>query len=213
MTTTIFLHDPKTLRVSMPYAPASVLAIKQLGGARWDPASRTWRVPLDRLDALLGAFGEAAAVAPEVFMAADATQQEVVEPRKPATPEQRLQWFLDTLVWAGVSLRIEGQRVIGSGGCWTPVLQGEIDKRATAIRQLLAGGWQPPAPAPAPKPAPAPATMDMITDFDRHAAVWEANWLVNEARKQDLIEGAKRRRRKEIFGRIDRQLGLEEVSE
>lgn len=213
MTTTIFLHDAKTLRVSFPYAKASVDAIKAIGGARWDPTSKTWRVPLDRLDALLAAFGDTAAIAPEVFMAADATQQEVAEPRKPAAPAQRLLWFMDTLVWAGVSLRVEGPRVIGSGGCWTPVLQGEIDKRATAIRQLLAGGWQPPAPAPAPKPAPAPATMDMITDFDRHAAVWEANWLVNEARKQDLIEGAKRRRRGEIFKRIDRQLGLEEVGE
>lgn len=212
MTTTIFLHDPATLRVSFPYAKASVDAIKAIGGARWDPTSKTWRVPLDRLDALLSIFGDTAAVAPEVFMAADATQQEVAAPRKPATPEQRLQWFMDTLVWAGVSLRVEGPRVIGSGGCWTPVLQSEIDKRAAAIRRLLEGGWQPPVAA-APAPAPVPQTMDLITEFDRHAAVWEGNWLANEARRQDMIEGAKRRKRKEIFGRIDRQLGLEEVGE
>lgn len=210
MTTTIFLHDPKTLRVSFPYAPASVLAIKQLGGARWDPASRTWRVPLDRLDALLAVFGEDAAVAPEVFMAADATLQEVAAPRTPATPEQRLGWFLDTLVWAGVTLRIEGERVVGSGGCWTPVLQKEIDRRAPALRAKLLAGWQPLAATAAPAPAK-PVSLDLITHMDYVLAAGERNALANEAKKARLIEAAKSRKRKELFQKFDQQLGIEGI--
>jgi hypothetical protein len=93
------------------------------------------------------------------------------------------------------------------------VLQAEIDKRAPAIRRLLEGGWQPPAKAPALKAAPVPADLSLITDFDRHAAAWEGNWLANEAKRQELIEGAKRKARKRIFRQIDRQLGLEEVTE
>jgi hypothetical protein len=208
--TTIFLHDPTTLRVSFPYSVASVAAIKQIGGARWHPESRTWRVPLERLDALLAVFGDSAVLAPEVVMAAEAEQQEVIEPRQPATPEQRLLWFMDTLVWAGVTLRIAGERVIGSGGCWTPILQAEIDRRAVQLRRLLEGGWQAPVKATAPV-APAPANFDLITDFDRAAARYESNWLANEARKQDMIEGRRRKSRKKLFQQIDRQLGLEEV--
>jgi SsrA-binding protein len=34
MSTTIFLHDPATLRISFPYSPASVDAIKQIVGTR-----------------------------------------------------------------------------------------------------------------------------------------------------------------------------------
>ena len=211
MTTTIFLHDPATLRVSFPYSPASVDAIKQVGGARWNPESKTWRVPLDRLDALLAAFGDDAAVAPEVFMAADATLQEVIEPRKPATEEQRLRWFLDTLVWAGVSLRIEGARVVGSGGCWTPVLQAEIDKRAVQLRRLIESGWQPPQPAAAPAPAPQPATLDRITHMDRVLAEGERNAIANEARKQAQAERRRRGWRRQTEQAIDAQLGIEGV--
>ena len=210
MTTTIFLHDPATLRVSSPYSPASVDAIKQVGGARWNPESKTWRVPLDRLDALLAAFGDDAAVAPEVFMAADATLQEVIEPRKPATEEQRLRWFLDTLVWAGVSLRIEGARVVGSGGCWTPVLQAEIDKRAVQLRRLIESGWQPPATI-SPPPPPAVTDYSLITHLDYVLAAGERNAIANEARKQAQAERRRRGWRRQTEQAIDAQLGIEGV--
>ena len=39
----------------------------------------------------------------------------------------------------------------------------------------------------------------------------ERNAFVNEARKQDMIEGARRRKRGELFRKIDVQLGLEGV--
>lgn len=206
--TTIFLHDATTLRVSFLYSKESVAAIKGIGGARWHPESKTWRVPLERLDALLAAFGDSAALAPEVVLAAEAEQQEVAEPRRPATPEQRIVFFAQTCAWAGVVLRIEGARVVGSGGCWTPVLQREIDARAADLRRLLEGGWQPPVTIAPPAPV-APASLDLITDFDRHAAVWEGNWLANERRKQEMIEGARSRKRKEVFKKIDKQLGIE----
>lgn len=194
MTTTIFLHDRKTLRVSFPYAPASVAAIKEIGEARWHPESRTWRVPLERLDALLSVFGDSAAVAPEVVMAAEAEQQEVVEPRRPATPEQRLQFFMDTLVWAGVSLRVEGPRVQGSGGCWTPILQAEIDKRAAQLRRLLEGGWQAPQAAPPPAAAPEPASYDLITHLDRVIAKGEQNARIAAEKEAGYKEAARRKR-------------------
>lgn len=195
MTTTIFLLDPATLRVSFPYSAASVDAIKTVEDAAWDAASKTWRVPLIRLDALLRVFGDDCAVAPEVAMA--------------ASPKLPVQNFAETCAAAGVTLRIEGDRVQGSGGCWTPTLQREIDARAVPLRRLLEGGWQPPRPMPPPPAAPVPASYEHITHLDRVMAAGEANWLANEQRKQDIIDGAKRRKRKEMFKKFDQQLGIE----
>ena len=211
--TTIFLADPATLRVSTPYSETSRAALNGIGGSHFDGASKTWRVPLAKLDALLAAFGDTAAVAPEVLLAAPSSTvalDELPEPRKPATPEERTRHFAETCAWAGVTLRIEGRRVLGSGGCWTPVLQAEIDKRAAALVALLQGGWQPAKPIAAPV-APVPTSYDRITAFDRGAAKWEAGWLATEARKQDMIAAAQRRKRKEVFSKIDKQLGLEEL--
>ena len=73
MTTTIFLHNAFTLRLSFPYSAATVAAIKTVEDAAWDAASKTWRVPLVRLDALLRVFGDDCAVAPEAAMAAAPT--------------------------------------------------------------------------------------------------------------------------------------------
>ena len=193
MTTTIFLHDTKTLRISFPYSAASVAAIKKIDGARWNPESRTWSVPLDRLDAVLSIFGDNAAVAPEVFMAADATPREVVAPSAPLTPEERLENFMLTLVWAGVTLTIQGDRVQGSGGAWTPILQAEIDKRATQLIRLLRSGWQPPV-AMDVRPAPVPDSYDHITELDRVMARGEHRWREAAEREEGYKEAAKRAR-------------------
>ena len=193
MSTTIFLHDPATLRISFPYSPASVDAIKQIDGARWDPQSRTWRVPLDRLDAVLSVFGDSAAVAPEVFMAADATPQEVIAPSAPLTPEQRLENFMLTLVWAGVTLTVNGAQVRGSGGAWTQILQAEIDKRATQLIRLIASGWQPPVPMEV-RPAPVPENYDHITELDRVMARGEHRWQEAAEREEGYKQAAKRAR-------------------
>lgn len=96
---TIFLHDARTLRVSFSYSVEAVAAIKTVPGAHWDAPSKTWRVPLARLDVLLAVFGDDAAAAPEVFM--------VASPRLP------IENFADTLAQGGVALRIEGERVQG----------------------------------------------------------------------------------------------------
>lgn len=191
--TTIFLADAHTLRVSFAYSPAAVDAIKQVGGARWDPASRTWRVPLERLDALLSVFGDSAALAPEVVLAAEAERQEVAEPRKPATPEQRIRYFAETCAWAGVTLRVEGQRVLGSGGCWTIALQAQIDARAAALRSLIQSGWQPAKPPTAPA-APRPANLDRITHMDHVLATGETNARIGAAR-QEGYKAARQRQR------------------
>jgi len=193
MTTTIFLADAKTLRISFPYSPASVEAIKKIDGARWDPQGHIWRVPLDRLDAALAIFGDSAAVAPEVFMAADATPQEVITPKAPLTPEQRLENFMLTLVWAGVTLTVNGARVQGSGGAWTQILQAEIDKRATQLIRLIASGWQPPV-AMAVRPAPVPETLDRITELDRLMARGEHRWREAAEREEGYKQAAKRAR-------------------
>jgi hypothetical protein len=195
VTTTIFLLDPNTLRVSFPYSAAAVDAIKQVDGATWDKAAKIWRVPVAKLDAVLRAFPDAAA-APEVFLA--------------APPVLPIQHFAEMCAAAGVTLTVQGERVHGAGGCWTPILQAEIDARAVQLQRLLASGWQP-AKAPPPPVAPEPASYDRITHLDRVMAAGESNWLANEQRKQDVIDGAKRRKRKALFTKIDQQLGLEEL--
>ena len=196
MTTTIFLHDPATLRVSFPYSVAAVDAVKGVGGATWDTASKTWRVPLAKLDALLRVFGDDCAVAPEVFMAAS--------PKLPA------QNFAETCAAGGVSLRVEGERVLGSGGCWTPLLQTEIDRRAVQLRRLIESGWQAPQSAPAPA-APQPATLDKITHMDYVLAAGERNAAANEARKEAQAERQRRAWRRQTEQAIDAQLGIEGV--
>ena len=195
MTTTIFLHNAFTLRLSFPYSAATVAAIKTVEDAAWDAASKTWRVPLVRLDALLRVFGDDCAVAPEAAMA--------------AAPTLPIEHFAQTCASAGVNLRIEGDRAQGSGGCWTPLLQAEIDRRAVPLRRLLQGGWQPPRPLAPPPPAPVPASYDHITHLDRVMAAGEVNWLAKEMQKQDIIDNAKRRKRKEMFRKFDAQLGIE----
>ena len=179
MTTTIFLHDAGTLRISFPWSQSAVDAIKGVGGATWDAASKTWRVPLAKLDALLRVFGDDCAVAPEVFMAAS--------PKLPAEN------FAETCAAAGVSLRIEGPRIVGSGGCWTPLLQAEIDKRADSLRRLLAGGWTPPVSAPLPA-AVEPAALDRITRMDHVMAAGERNAQAAAARQEGYRAEALRRR-------------------
>ena len=197
MTTTIFLHDAHTLRVSFPWSQAAVDAIKSIGGATFDKHSRTWRAPVAKLDAILRIFGDDAAVAPEVAMS--------------AAPKLPVQNFAETCAAAGVTLRIEGERVTGSGGCWTPVLQAEIDKRAVQLRRLIESGWQPPQPAAAPAPAPQPATLDRITHMDRVLAEGERNAIANEARKALLVERRRRGWRRQTEQALDAQLGLEGV--
>lgn len=196
MSTTIFLHDAHTLRINFPYDPAAVDAIKQVGGATWDRAAKVWLAPVAKLDALLRIFGDDCAVAPEVYMA--------------ASPKLPVEHFAETCAQAGVSLRVEGKRVIGSGGCWTPILQAEIDKRAPAIRRLLESGWQAPMSVPPPV-APVPASLDRITRMDHVLAAGERNARHNEARKAMLAERQQRGRRNRAGREIDAQLGIEGV--
>ena len=196
MTTTIFLHDAHTLRVSFPWSQAAVDAIKSVGGATFDAASKTWRAPVAKLDAILRVFGDDAAVAPEVFMA--------------ASPKRPIEHFAETCAAAGVTLRVEGVRVIGSGGCWTPVLQTEIDARAVQLRRLIEGGWQPPVTL-APAPAPVVTDYSLITHLDRVLAEGERNAIANEARKQTQTERQRRNWRRQAEQAIDAQLGIEGV--
>ena len=192
--TTIFLHDEGTLRISFPYSAASVEAIKKIDGARWDAASRTWRTPLERLDAVLSIFGDSAALAPEVVFAASADLPQIAaQPVKPVDPLAKAKNFVMTCCEAGVTLTVQGNRVIGSGGCWTPILQKEIDKRADLLRHLFASGWQQPVPMGI-RPAQVPDNYDLITDFDRSAAKWEKNWRAKEAQKEGYKAAAQRRR-------------------
>ena len=196
MTTTIFLHDAHTLRVSFPWSQAAVDAIKSIGGATFDKDSKTWRAPVAKLDAILRIFGDDAAVAPEVAMS--------------AAPKLPVQNFAETCAAAGVSLRIEGARVVGSGGCWTPVLQAEIDKRAVQLRRLIESGWQPPATI-SPPPPPAVTDYSLITHLDYVLAAGERNAIANEARKQAQAERRRRGWRRQTEQAIDAQLGIEGV--
>ena len=193
MTTTIFLHDAATLRVSFPYSAAAVEAVKGVGGATWDAASKTWRVPLTKLDALLRVFGDDCAVAPEVFLAASS--------KLPAEN------FAETCAAAGVSLRIEGGRVVGSGGCWTPLLQAEIDRRAVPLLRLLEGGWKPPVSAPLPV-APEPVTLDRITRMDHVVAGGERNAQAQAQRQEGYRAAALRKRMQGASHAATTQAGL-----
>jgi hypothetical protein len=168
---TIFLQDAATLRISFPYSQTAVDAMKTVDGATWDKASKTWRAPVAKLDAVLRVFPDAA-LAPEVALAGPA--------------KLPIEHFADTCAVAGVAITVNGAQVRGSGGAWTQILQAEIDKRATQLIRLIASGWQPPVPMEV-RPAPVPENYDLITDFDRGAAVWGKNWQA----KQDKVEGYK----------------------
>ena len=178
MTTTIFLHDEGTLRISFPYSQTAVDAMKTVDGATWDKASKTWRAPIAKLDAVLRVFPDSA-LAPEVALA--------------ASPILPIQHFADTCAAAGVSLTVNGAQVRGSGGAWTPVLQAEIDKRAVALIRLIRSGWQPPV-AMEVRPAPVPETFDHITELDRVMARGEHRWKEAAEREEGYKQAAKRAR-------------------
>lgn len=178
MTTTIFLQDAATLRISFPYSQTAVDAMKTVEGATFDKASRTWRTPLAKLDAVLRVFPDAA-MAPEVALA--------------ASPVLPIQHFAETCAAAGVTLTVNGALVQGSGGAWTQILQAEIDKRATQLIRLLRSGWQPPV-AMEVRPAPVPDTFDHITELDRVMARGEHRWREAAEREDGYKEAAKRAR-------------------
>lgn len=177
-TTTIFLHDAATLRISFPYSQTAVDAMNTVDGATWDKASKTWRAPLAKLDAVLRVFPDSA-LAPEVALAGPA--------------KLPIEHFAETCAAAGVTLTVNGAQVRGSGGAWTQILQAEIDKRATQLIRLIASGWQPPVPMEV-RPAPVPETFEHITDFDRGAAKWEKGWLEKQAKVEGYKAAAQRRR-------------------
>lgn len=176
--TTIFLHDEGTLRVSFTYSQTAVDAMKTVNGATWDKASKTWRAPLAKLDAILRIFPDAA-LAPEVALA--------------GPPVLPIQHFAETCAAAGVTLTVNGAQVRGSGGAWTQILQAEIDKRATQLIRLIASGWQPPA-AMAVRPAPVPETFEHITELDRVMARGEHRWKEAAEREEGYKQAAKRAR-------------------
>ena len=178
MSTTIFLHDDGTLRISFPYSQTAVDAVKTIDGATWDKASKTWRAPLAKLDAVLRAFPDAA-MAPEVALA--------------GPTKLPIEHFAETCAAAGVTLAINGAQVLGSGGAWTQILQHEIDKRATALIRLIASGWQPSVPMEV-RPAPVPETFDQITELDRLMARGEHRWREAAEREEGYKEAAKRAR-------------------
>ncbi len=175
---TIFLHDEYTLRISFPYSQTAVDAVKTVDGATWDKASKTWRAPLAKLDAVLRAFPDAA-MAPEVALAGPA--------------KLPIEHFAETCAAAGVTLAIHGARVLGSGGAWTQILQAEIDKRAVALIRLLRSGWQPPVPMDV-RPAPVPETFDHITELDRVMARGEHRWREKAEQEEGYKQAAKRAR-------------------
>ena len=178
MTTTIFLHDEGTLRISFPYSQTAVDAMKTVEGATFDKASRTWRTPLAKLDAVLRVFPDAA-MAPEVALA--------------ASPVLPIQHFAETCAAAGVTLTVNGALVQGSGGAWTQILQAEINKRAVALIRLIRSGWQPPV-AMEVRPAPVPETFDHITELDRVMARGEHRWREKAEQEEGYKQAAKRAR-------------------
>jgi hypothetical protein len=191
-TVTVFLADPNTLRVSFGYDAALVDAIKTIEGATFDRPSKTWRLPLRKLDKLLAVVGDVAAVAPEVFLA--------------ASPVLPVEHFANTCAMGHVVLTVVGDKVQGSGGAWTPVLQAEIDKRASQLRRLLASGWQPYTPDPVlapPEPRPV-EELTHVTAVDVLIATHEGNWRKREDQKEGARADAKRRRFQRTLG----QMGL-----
>ena len=175
---TIFLHDEYTLRISFPYSQTAVDAVKTIDGATWDKASKTWRAPLAKLDAVLRAFPDAA-MAPEVALA--------------GPTKLPIEHFAETCAAAGVTLTVNGAQVRGSGGAWTQLLQAEIDKRAVALVRLLRSGWQPPVAVDV-RPAPVPETFEHITELDRVMARGEHRWREAAEREEGYKEAAKRAR-------------------
>ena len=187
-TVTVFLADPNTLRVSFGYDAALVDAIKTIEGATFDRPSKTWRLPLRKLDKLLAVVGDVAAVAPEVFLA--------------ASPILPVEHFANTCARGDVTLTVVGDRVQGSGGAWTPVLQAEIDKRAAQLRRLIASGWQPRGAEPVPAPSEH-GELKHITEVDRLIAAHEKDWRRREGAKEGARADARRRRFQRTVDQLD----------
>jgi hypothetical protein len=152
--------------------------MKTVDGATFDKASRTWRAPLAKLDAVLRVYPDAA-MAPEVALAGPA--------------KLPIQHFAETCAAAGVTLTVNGAQVLGSGGAWTQILQAEIDKRATQLSRLIASGWQPSVPREV-RPAPVPETFEHITELDRVMARGEHRWKEAAEREEGYKQAAKRAR-------------------
>lgn len=195
---TIFLVDGgdeerQEIRISLPYSITDNAKLNGVKGAYWHSESNCWRAPLHRLDAVLALFGDNAAVAPEVFLAA--------EPRLP------VEHFADTCAAAYVKLEIVGEGVVGSGGAWTPVLQREIDRRAVALTRLIKSGWRPAQPAPV-APPPKPASYDQIQHLDRVMAKGEPNWYRRALQEERLKQRARLSRKRKRSPEEDMQLAL-----
>lgn len=52
------------------------------------------------------------------------------------TSDRKVIQFCDNLRRLGVTLRIDGERIVAEGAGVSPVLQAEVDKRAAAIVRL-----------------------------------------------------------------------------
>lgn len=184
---TVLLQKDGNLRVSLPYSKENTTAIHWVAGVdqksvKWQEASKTWRVSIDRLDALLSIFGDIAEVAPNVFMAA-----------RPSLPVER---FADMCAAGFVTLVVVGDHVHGFGGCWDTVLQDAIDAREVQLVRLLASGWQPPVVVAHVTP-PAPANYDLLGELDYVMARGEHRWYEAAERKARIVEEAKQRRVKD----------------
>ena len=179
---TVTLSTPSTLRLSFDYDPAVNERLKFIGGA-W--VSRTWILPVVKLDALIREFDVDLAIHPDVFMVA-----------LESTPAMH---FADLLHQAGISLSEVDGRLIGHGGayCESP-WQQLIDARADALRAIML--TKPISPTYAEgkthtvdyfTQAHVPTvTLDdeRLTDFDRTAAQFEPAWIAAAQRKQGMIE-------------------------
>ncbi|MBK8772784.1 MAG: hypothetical protein IPM06_20470 [Rhizobiales bacterium] len=164
---TVTLSTPSTLRLSFDYDATVNERLKFIGGA-W--VSRTWILPVVKLDALIREFDVDLAIHPDVFMVAPES-----------TPAMH---FADLLHQAGIELSDVDGRLIGHGGayCESP-WQQLIDARADALRAIMFTKSVSPTSVPVHVPT---VTLDdeRLTDFDRTAAQFEPAWIAAAQRKQ-----------------------------
>ncbi len=143
MEITVTMAGPSKMRLAFAYNPIVVAFVKALPGASFDgkPAN-TWTVPLARWEALEAKFGAYLWPAYEVHEALD----------------DRPRVFAQNLIDLGITLYLDGDRVIAGGDGVSPLLQAEVNARAEAIAWLIRSGKLVERTFGAPlKPWPAPA--------------------------------------------------------
>lgn len=180
---TVTTEGASRLRLAFPYNPVLVAHIKSVPGSQFDKETKTWTAPLKVWDFLIEKFPE--------YIEADYDVWTLVDDR----PRR----FAQGLIYMGVRLYLDGERVIADGEGVSPLLQEEVDKRAAAIADLIRSGALAYPNRTVVRAIPAPQTVlaaheERIINAVRTGSV---NAGITEERKQAQAQARRAQARKQ----------------